>query len=42
MRFKHIKDFWQRNLIKGNPGMKSRRFEEALEELKKVVEEYRK
>lgn len=42
MRFRRIKDFWQRNLIRGNPGMKSRRFEEALEELKKVVEEHRK
>ena len=37
MRFRRLKDFYQRNLIKGNPTMKSKRFEEALEELKKAV-----
>ena len=42
MRFRRIKDFWQRNLIRGNPGMKSNRFGEALEELKKMVDERRK
>lgn len=39
MRFRRLKDFYQRNLIKGNPKMKSKRFEEALEELKKAVNE---
>ncbi len=39
MRFRRLKDFYQRNLIKGNPTMKSKRFEEALEELKKAVNE---
>lgn len=38
-RFGRIKDFYQRNLIKGNPNMYSSRFSEALEELKKMVEE---
>ena len=33
MRFRRLKDFYQRNLIKGNPTMKSKRFEEAMEEL---------
>ena len=41
MRFRRLKDFYQRNLIKGNPTMKSKRFEEALEELKKAVNERR-
>lgn len=42
MRFGRVRDFWQRNLIKGNPGMKSQRFSEALEELKRVVNDRRK
>ena len=33
-----IKDFYQRSIIKGNPGMRSARFGEALEELKKAKE----
>lgn len=39
LQFKGLKDFYQRALIKGNPTMRSRRFEEALEELKKAVNE---
>ncbi len=39
LQFRRLKDFYQRNLIKGNPTMKSKRFEEALEELKKAVNE---
>lgn len=41
-QFHKIKDFYQRHLIKGNPSMYSARFNEALEELKKAVEEYKK
>lgn len=41
-QFGRIKDFYQRNLIKGNPGMRSKRFNDALEELKKAVNEHRK
>lgn len=41
MQFRGLKDFYQRNMIKGNPGMYSRRFSEALEELKKAAEERR-
>lgn len=41
MQFRHLKDFYQRNMIKGNPGMYSTRFGEALEELKKAAEERR-
>lgn len=39
LQFKRLKDFYQRALIKGNPTMRSRRFEEALEELKKAANE---
>ena len=39
LQFKRLKDFYQRSLIKGNPTMRSRRFEEALEELKKAANE---
>lgn len=39
LQFKRLKDFYQRALIKGNPTMYSRRFEEALEELKKAADE---
>lgn len=42
LQFKRLKDFYQRALIKGNPSMRSRRFEEALEELKKAANERRK
>ncbi len=41
-QFKGLKDFYQRALIKGNPTMHSRRFEEALEELKKAANEKKK
>lgn len=41
-QFGRLKDFYQRNLIKGNPSMYSKRFAEALEELKKAAEERRK
>lgn len=36
-----VRDFFQRGLIRSNPGMSSRHFHEALEELKKRVEEYK-
>lgn len=42
MQFKRLKDFYQRALIKGNPTMYSKHFEEALEELKKAANERRK
>ncbi len=42
LQFKGLKDVYQRALIKGNPTMYSRRFEEALEELKKAANERRK
>lgn len=42
LQFRRIKDFYQRNLIKGNPGMRSNRFNDALEELKKAVNEHKK
>lgn len=42
VQFKRLKDFYQRSLIRGNPTMRSARFNEALEELKKAVEEYKK
>lgn len=41
LQFKRIRGFYQRHLIKGNPSMKSVRFHEALEELKKTVEEWK-
>lgn len=41
-QFKGLKDFYQRSLIKGNPGMYSKRFAEALEELKKAAGEWKK
>ncbi len=41
IRFKGLKDIYQRNIIKGNPTLYSKRFSEALEELKKAVEEKR-
>lgn len=41
IRFKGLKDLYQRNIIKGNPTLYSKRFSEALEELKKAVEEKR-
>lgn len=42
LQFKRLKDFYQRSLINGNPTMHSKRFEEALEELKKAANERRK
>lgn len=42
MQFKRLKDFYQRALIKGNPTMYSKHFEEAMEELKKAANERRK
>lgn len=38
-QFKGLKSFYQRGLIKGNPTMRSRHFGEAMEELKKAVQE---
>ena len=37
-----IKDFYQRSIIKGNPSMYSVKFNEALEEIKKAVNDHRK
>lgn len=37
-----LKDFYQRSIIKGNPGMYSVKFNEALEEIKKAVNEHKK
>ncbi|MGN0382266.1 MAG: hypothetical protein ACI4EP_10370 [Suilimivivens sp.] len=42
IQFKKLKDFYQRSMIKGNPTMYSQRFEEALDDLKKAVEKYKK
>ena len=42
LQFKRLKDLYQRSLIKGNPTMYSRRFGEAMEELKKAANERRK
>lgn len=37
--FKRLRSMYQRSLLKGNPSMRSARFEEALEELKKAAAE---
>lgn len=37
--FKKVRSLYQRSLLKGNPSMRSVKFEEALEELKKAVED---
>ncbi len=42
IQFSRIKDFYQRSIIKGNPGMYSAKFNEALEELKKAVNDRKK
>lgn len=41
MRFqlKNLKDFYKRQMIKGNPGMVSKKFKEALQEIKDSVED---
>lgn len=36
----HLRDFYKRHLIKGNPSMVSKRFKEALQELKESVDEH--
>ena len=41
LQFKRLRDFYQRHLILGNPSMHSAKFNEALEELKKAVREYK-
>jgi len=41
-QFRRLRDFYQRSLIKGNPTMYSKRFGEALEELKKAADEWKK
>ena len=41
-QFSRIRDFYQRNMIKGNPDMYSVRFAEALEELKRTVNDHKK
>lgn len=40
-QFSRIRDFYQRNMIKGNPNMYSVKFTEALEELKRDVNEHK-
>lgn len=42
LQFKRLKDFYQRALLRGNPTMRSKYFGEALEELKKAVNEKKK
>ncbi|MBQ9928133.1 MAG: hypothetical protein IJO65_09150 [Lachnospiraceae bacterium] len=42
LRSTKIRDFYKRNLFHSNPSMSSARFHEALEELKKAVEDYKK
>lgn len=42
LQFRRLKDFYQRALLKGNPTMYSKYFGEALEELKKAVNEIKK
>lgn len=42
LQFRRLKDFYQRALLKGNPTMHSKYFGEALEELKKAVNEIKK
>ena len=37
-----LKDFTKRDMLRGNPGMVSKKFSEALEELKKSAAEYKK
>ena len=39
MQFKKVKDWYQRGMLRGNPGMHSSKFEEALEELKRAANE---
>lgn len=39
LQFKRIRDIYQRSLLRGNPSMRSVKFEEALEELKKAANE---
>lgn len=39
IQFRRLKDFYQRAQLKGNPTMHSKRFGEALEELKKAANE---
>lgn len=41
LQFRRLKGYYQRSQLKGNPTMYSRRFEEALEELKRTVNEKR-
>ena len=38
----HLKDFYKREMIKGNPGMYSKKFMEAFEEIKKSLDDYMK
>lgn len=42
IQFRRLKDFYQRSIIKGNPGMHSVKFNEALEEIKRAVNEHKK
>lgn len=41
-RISRVKDFFQRDLIRANPGMSSERFKEALEELKENINHKKK
>lgn len=42
LREMSLRDFFQRNLLRSNPTMSSERFREALEELKKHADEWKK
>ncbi len=42
LQFRRLRGYYQRSQLKGNPTMYSKRFEEALEELKKAAAEKRK
>ena len=43
IEMKHfVGNFWKRSMISGNPGMVSKKFADALEELKKSAADYKK
>lgn len=41
-QLKSLKDFYKRGMLRGNPGMVSKRFKEALEELKEAADRKKK
>ena len=42
IQLRPIKDFYKRQMIKGNPTMVSKRFRDTLQELKETVEGWNK